>query len=125
MLSVPAANDPGGMSMVALPLSSVAVPKFVLPLVNPTAPVGAGSPFTPLTVTVTANGCALVMLAGEGVTDTAAGYTPTPLSPTFCGEPLALSVMTSIAVIAPAAEGVKLPPIVQFAPAARLVPHEF
>ena len=40
-----------------------------------------------------------------------------------CGEPVALSVIETVAVYAPAAVGAKCPWIVQFAPGARLDPQ--
>jgi hypothetical protein len=55
--------------------------------------------------------------------DTAGAAMPVPLNATECGDPLALSVMETAAVSAPAAVGAKCPWIVQFAPAARLVPQ--
>jgi len=42
----------------------------------------------------------------------------------LCGELFALSMMVTDAVAAPAAVGAKCPWIEQFAPTARLVPHE-
>lgn len=53
------------------------------------------------------------------------GVTPVPLNAMVCGEPVALSEMVMDAVSAPAVVGPKWPWMVQFAPAARLVPHEF
>jgi len=58
----------------------------------------------------------------DSVTDEAR---PVPLNAMDCGEPTALSVMVMAAFNAPTAVGAKWPWIVQFAPAARLVPHEF
>jgi hypothetical protein len=57
--------------------------------------------------------------------DTAGGVRPVPDSAMLCGEPLALSVMVTAAVSAPVAAGVKWPWMVQFAPAATLVPQLF
>ena len=61
-------------------------------------------------------------LAADRVTG---GTTPVPLNEMVCGEPAALSVMVTAAVIAPPAVGSKCPWIVQFAPTARLVPQLF
>ena len=55
----------------------------------------------------------------------AAGATPAPESAMLCGEPIALSVMTILAVSAPATVGPKCPWMVQLAPTARLVPQLF
>jgi len=48
-----------------------------------------------------------------------------PLSAILCGEFAALSTMVMAAVSGPAAAGAKCPWMLQFAPAARLVPQEF
>lgn len=48
---------------------------------------------------------------------------PVPESATVCGLPVALSVIVTIADRAPAVVGAKVTVIVQFAPAATLVPH--
>ena len=48
---------------------------------------------------------------------------PPPLSDTVCGELPALSVIATVPVRVPAAVGVKVTGIVQFAPAATLAPH--
>jgi hypothetical protein len=48
---------------------------------------------------------------------------PPPLKATVCGEPLALSVIVSVPVRLPAAVGVKVTEIAQFAPAATLAPQ--
>jgi hypothetical protein len=48
---------------------------------------------------------------------------PVPLNAIVCGEPLALSVTVSVPVPAPAAKGLYVTEIVQFAPAATLVPQ--
>ena len=50
---------------------------------------------------------------------------PVPLSAIDCGEPLALSVMVMAAGREPVAMGLKCPWMLQFAPAARLVPQLF
>ena len=50
-------------------------------------------------------------------------FVPVPVSATFCGEPLALSVIVIAAVIAPVVAGAKCPWMVQFAPTAKLVPQ--
>lgn len=50
---------------------------------------------------------------------------PVPFNATLCGEALALSVMVTPAVNAPVLVGAKCPWMVQFAPAARLVPQLF
>ncbi len=54
-----------------------------------------------------------------------AEVSPAPERATVCGLPLALSVIVTIADRAPAAVGVKVTMIVQFAPAATLVPQAF
>ena len=59
--------------------------------------------------------CAAVMLKSV----------PVPESATVCGLPAALSVIVTIADRAPTAVGVKVIMIVQFAPAATLVPQAF
>jgi hypothetical protein len=51
--------------------------------------------------------------------------TPVPLSATVCGDPVALSVMFSVPVRPPAPVGANVTEIVQFAPAATLVPQLF
>jgi len=48
---------------------------------------------------------------------------PMPLSATFCGLPLALSVMLSAAVRVPDAVGLKVTLTVQLAPAANELPQ--
>ena len=53
----------------------------------------------------------------------AAGLVPVPLSGTVCGLPLALSVTETEAVRAVADVGLKVTLMVQFAAAARVVPH--
>jgi hypothetical protein len=50
---------------------------------------------------------------------------PVPVSGTVCGLPAALSVIETEAVRMPFAVGVKVTLMVQFAPAATLVPHVF
>jgi len=57
--------------------------------------------------------------------DTAGGVAPLPLREIDCGELDALSVMVMAAVSAPVVAGVKWPWMVQFAPAATLVPQLF
>ena len=57
------------------------------------------------------------------VADRVTGTTPVPLKAMVCGDPVALSVIVTAAVIAPAAVGWKCPWMVQFAPTARLVPQ--
>jgi hypothetical protein len=57
--------------------------------------------------------------------DTVAAATPVPLSAIDCGDPAALSVMVMAAVNAPEAKGPKWPWMVQFAPAASVVPQLF
>ena len=52
-----------------------------MPLVNVTEPVGVGLPFPPLTATVTVNGCAVVMLDRDGVTETVGVVLPIPVPP--------------------------------------------
>ena len=64
-VSLPAARAPAATGMEALPLLNVAAVEVYVPLVKITEPVAA-----PLTVTVTVNDCAVVMLEAEGVTDT-------------------------------------------------------
>lgn len=55
----------------------------------------------------------------------AAGLVPVPVSGTVCGLPLALSATETEALRAVADVGVKVTLMVQFAPAARVVPHVF
>jgi len=57
--------------------------------------------------------------------DTAGGVAPVPLREIDCGELDVLSVMVTAAVREPVAAGVKWPWMVQFAPAATLVPQLF
>jgi len=59
----------------------------------------------------------------ERLTTGAAGARPVPARPTVCGLPAALSVTETLAVRVPAAVGVKVTEIVQFAPAVRLAGH--
>jgi len=60
------------------------------------------------------------MLVAERLTG---GSTPVPLNEMLCGEPGALSVMVTAAVIRPPAVGWKCPWMVHCAPAATLVPQ--
>ena len=53
------------------------------------------------------------------------GATPVPERATVCGAPAALSAIERVAERAPGAPGVKVAVIVQFAPAARVVPQVF
>jgi hypothetical protein len=53
----------------------------------------------------------------------AAALLSVPVKPTVCGEPLALSVMVTAAVWLPAAAGLNTTVMLQFPPAATLVPH--
>jgi hypothetical protein len=55
--------------------------------------------------------------------DVSPNDTPVPLSAMVCGEPFALSLMVSVPVRATAAVGVNVTDIVQFDPAATLVPQ--
>lgn len=48
---------------------------------------------------------------------------PVPLSVTVCGLPVALSVIVSVPVLAPAAVGLKKTPMAQLAPGARVLPQ--
>ena len=61
-------------------------------------------------------------LVADSVT---AGPSPVPLSAIACGEPPALSTIVMAAVRAPPVSGLKWPWMLQFAPAAKLVPQEF
>ena len=54
---------------------------------------------------------------------TVVGVVPVPVRAMDCGEPLAESVMVMAADMAPFAVGAKCPWMLQFAPAARLVPQ--
>jgi hypothetical protein len=65
---LPAASEPDGMVMVALPPLSVVAVEVYVPPVRVTVPVGV--PELPLTVTVTLSDCAAVMLDDAGVTVT-------------------------------------------------------
>ena len=56
---------------MALPLARVVAAEVYPPPVSVTEPVGVGLPVPPFTETVTARGCAVVMLEAEGVTVTA------------------------------------------------------
>jgi hypothetical protein len=58
-----------------------------------------------------------------GFNDTVVAVTPVPVSAIDCGELVVVSLMVIAAVIAPAVVGAKCPWMVQFAPAARLVPQ--
>jgi hypothetical protein len=51
------------------------------------------------------------------------GRVPVPLSEICCGEPTALSVIVTVALLVPATVGVKCPWMVQLAPAVRFVPQ--
>lgn len=53
----------------------------------------------------------------------ASGTAPAPVSATVCGEPAALSATLSVPVTVPAATGVKFTGMVQFEPAASVVPQ--
>jgi len=66
-VSVPAARDPAGILIVALPLVNVATAEVYPPPESVTEPVGVGVPPTPI---VTDRDCNVVMLDGEGVTVT-------------------------------------------------------
>jgi hypothetical protein len=63
-----------------------------------------------------------VRLEGKTVS---VGTAPVPDKVTVCGLPLALSVMVRVPLAVPAAVGVNVTLIVQFAPAPMLVPHVF
>jgi len=65
---------------------------------------------------------AKVRLAGVKVA-TGTGVTPVPVSETVCGDPLASSTIVIWPSWLPAAVGVKVTEIVQFAPAASIEPH--
>ena len=69
-VSLPAASDPAGTLIVALPLTSAVAAEVYVPLVNVTVPVAVGAPFPPLTLTVTDNVWTVVTLVGVGVTVT-------------------------------------------------------
>jgi hypothetical protein len=51
--------------------------------------------------------------------------TPVPVRGTLCGEPLAFEAMLTLALVAPAAVGVKTTDSVQLAAAGRLEPQSF
>ena len=72
-LSVPAASEPAGTPIVALPPDNGTGSEPYLPIISHIDPVGAGLPLPPLTATVTINGCAVLMLDEEGVTVTVDG----------------------------------------------------
>src|SRR5947199_81298 len=59
----------------------------------------------------------------DGESDACATAVPVPLNPAACGDPVALSVMLTAALRAPAAVGVKVTEIVQLPPAATLDPQ--
>lgn len=69
-VSLPTANSPAGMVIIALPFDSVAEGEALAPAVTATEPVGAGLPLPPLTATVSVKGWAAVMLNDPGVTET-------------------------------------------------------
>jgi hypothetical protein len=60
----------------------------------------------------------------NALADSVTAVLPVPLRLTFCGLFEALSVKVSVPLAAPVAVGVNVTPTAQFAPAARLVPHE-
>ena len=60
-------------------------------------------------------------LLGVRLTAGAGALAPLPLSATVCGLPLALSVMLTLALRVPVAEGVKVTLMVQEAPAATVL----
>src|SRR5436305_14313851 len=60
----------------------------------------------------------------DGESDTCATAVPVPLNPAVCGDPVALSVMLTAALRAPAAVGVNVTEIVQLPPAATLRSEE-
>ena len=84
-------------------------------------------------VLVSATACAALVvptvwlpkLTLDGDKLTAAGVFPTPVRLTLCGLPLALSVMLSVPVRVPAAAGVKVTLIAQWAPDATALPQLF
>ena len=76
-LSLPAANEPPGMGMVAAPAARATAVEVKLPLVKTTEPVGIE--VAPLTVTLTDMACAVVMVGVEGVTLTVGVSAPETL----------------------------------------------
>lgn len=68
-VSVPVDNDSAGMLMVAFPLLRGAPADVYPPLARVTVPLGTDFPVPPLTATLTVNGCAVVMLVCDGVTE--------------------------------------------------------
>jgi hypothetical protein len=80
----------------------------------------------PLFVSVTVWAAAVVPMLVDGkerelADKVARGTAPAPLRATVCGEPVAESATLRVPVTDPAAAGVKLTAIEQFAPAARVV----
>jgi len=75
---------------------------------------------------MTDKACAVLMLNEAGVTLTVGvlgGVAPVPLRETVCGEPVALSVMLMAPLRLPTEVGINVTEILQFAPAARELPH--
>ena len=69
-MSVPVGSKPADTVITALPLLSAVADDVYVPPVSVTEPVGVGLPDPPLTATVTMVDCAVVILAGDGVTVT-------------------------------------------------------
>jgi hypothetical protein len=69
-VSVPVASEPAGIVIVTVPLLSAVAAEVYPPPLSTTVPVGVGLPLPPLTATVTARLCAVVMLDAAGVTVT-------------------------------------------------------
>ena len=62
-------------------------------------------------------------MVGLSVIDNVEAAAPVPVRATFCGEPVALSATSRVAVKVPVAAGLKLTEMVQVAPAASVVPQ--
>ena len=100
-------------------LDAFVPPSVMLEIVIVAAPVL-------LSFTVEAALVVAIVVTGNAIVDAdsvATGTAPAPVSATVCGEPVALSATLSVPVTVPAATGVKLTEIVQFAPAASVVPQ--
>ena len=69
-VSVPAASDPAGTLIAALPPLKATLPDEYPPPLNNTVPVATGLPLPPLIVTVAVSTCAVVITEGDGVTVT-------------------------------------------------------
>jgi hypothetical protein len=100
---------------------TVVAPVLLLLSATTAPPPGAG----PLNVTVPVDVLPPVTVVGFSPTELGTGSLPVPVRPTVCGLPAALSVRVTAALPVPVAVGVNVTLMLQFAPAATLVPQLF